>query len=179
MIAGLLVAAGRVWRPIFWRALAGLVVCLVLAWPDIAPLVTAAAYPTIFDVSPAGFTARSITRGGALFRTDCAGCHGADARGNGPLAKSLPVSPGDLTAAHFRAPSDGDLLWFISRGIASSPGLPAMPACGNRFSPGRIGSLIDVLKANNAGAGVRTSGRWNHPIARPWFDAVCADGAAI
>lgn len=35
--------------------------------------------------------------GQALFLTHCATCHGANARGDGPVASSLRVSPGDLT----------------------------------------------------------------------------------
>ena len=35
--------------------------------------------------------------GAALFAQNCAGCHGADARGGGPLAAGLPVAPPDLT----------------------------------------------------------------------------------
>ena len=36
-------------------------------------------------------------RGRALFLTHCASCHGASARGDGPVASSLRQSPGDLT----------------------------------------------------------------------------------
>ena len=32
-----------------------------------------------------------------VFAADCAGCHGADARGAGPLAAGLAVAPADLT----------------------------------------------------------------------------------
>jgi mono/diheme cytochrome c family protein len=35
--------------------------------------------------------------GRALFLTHCASCHGASARGDGPVASSLRQSPGDLT----------------------------------------------------------------------------------
>lgn len=35
--------------------------------------------------------------GAALYQTSCAGCHGADARGNGPVAPVIGVRPPDLT----------------------------------------------------------------------------------
>ena len=179
LIAGVLVAWGWFWRPIFLPALAGLVVCLVLAWPDIEPLVSVDAYPTTFDTSPTGFAAQSIVRGGGLFAANCVMCHGTNARGDGPLAKSLPISPVDLTASHFWAPMEGDLYWFISRGIAISPGHFVMPAFGKRLTPDDIWSVIDFLKANNAGFSMRSSRQWNHPIELPRFDAICADGSAI
>lgn len=35
--------------------------------------------------------------GAMAFAEDCAACHGPDARGNGPAAAGLPVTPPDLT----------------------------------------------------------------------------------
>jgi len=178
-VAALLLAAGRVWRPILWPAAAGLAVCLVLAWPDMEPLLTVDAYPTTFDTSPTDFAVGSIMRGAALFAANCTACHGTDARGDGPLAPSLPLQPADLTAAHFWAHTEGDLYWFIAHGIDAAPGKPLMPAFGARLSSGNIWSLIDFLKANNAAAGMRRTGKWDHPTPLPQFDAVCADGSAI
>ena len=36
-------------------------------------------------------------QGAELFKTYCAVCHGIDAKGNGPMAKSLKTAPADLT----------------------------------------------------------------------------------
>jgi mono/diheme cytochrome c family protein len=36
--------------------------------------------------------------GEGVFRTFCAGCHGADAQGDGPMSGLLTVEPPDLTA---------------------------------------------------------------------------------
>ncbi len=38
-----------------------------------------------------------LVPGGELFRTYCTACHGASARGNGPLASSMTRKPADLT----------------------------------------------------------------------------------
>ena len=117
--------------------------------------------------------------GQALFAANCTTCHGADARGDGPAAKSLPVPPADLTAPHFWGHTEGDLFWYISHGIDAPSGAPAMPAFGGTLSSGDIWALIDFLKAHNAGYGMRTTGRWSQPIPLPQFDAICADGSAI
>lgn len=38
----------------------------------------------------------SAGQGAVLYRQHCAGCHGAGAAGDGPLAADLPVAPADL-----------------------------------------------------------------------------------
>jgi putative copper export protein/mono/diheme cytochrome c family protein len=179
LIAGALVVAGRFWRPMFWPALAAFVVTLVFVVPNLGALLTVDAYPTTFVASPTEFADSSITHGQALFAANCTACHGADARGDGPAAKSLPEPPADLTAPHFWGHTEGDLFWYIAHGIDAPSGAPAMPAFGTVLSSGDIWALIDFLKAHNAGYGMRTTGRWSQPIPLPQFDAICADGSAI
>jgi hypothetical protein len=106
-------------------------------------------------------------------------CHGIDAQGNGPAAGTLPIPPADLTRPHFWGFTEGELYWFISRGMDAPSGKSAMPAFGTVLSSDTRWSLIDYLKANNAGWSVRRTGGWNHPIQLPQFDALCADGSAI
>jgi len=53
-------------------------------------------------------------RGRQLFGAYCADCHGPQARGDGPLAASLPKRPADLTQIAAR---NGDL--FIADAVAS------------------------------------------------------------
>jgi putative copper export protein/mono/diheme cytochrome c family protein len=179
LVAVAAVAAARVWRWMLWPALGALVACLVLAGSRLVPLLTVEAFPTSYETSPTEFAAGSIMRGKALFAANCTACHGEDARGDGPLARTLPLPPADLTAPHFWGHAEGDLYWFISHGIDASPGVAAMPPFGPALSSGKVWSLIDFLKANNAGYSMRTTGRWDHPTPLPQFDAVCADGSAI
>jgi mono/diheme cytochrome c family protein len=40
----------------------------------------------------------AVEKGSKLFKQHCAVCHGVDAKGNGPAAKTLKVAPADLTA---------------------------------------------------------------------------------
>jgi len=42
-------------------------------------------------------TAAPISSGPRMFQAYCSTCHGADAKGNGPMAKSLKAQPKDLT----------------------------------------------------------------------------------
>jgi putative copper export protein/mono/diheme cytochrome c family protein len=178
-IAGALVIAGLFWRPAFWLSLTVFAVTMVLAGPKLTSLLTIDAYPTTFFTSPTEFAESSIVRGAALFAAKCAMCHGVEAQGDGPIAKSLPVPPADLTAPHFWAHTEGDLFWYISHGMTAPDGVVAMPAFGNELSSGDRWALIDFLRAHNAGRSVRNTGRWNTPTPVPQFDAVCANGAMI
>jgi putative copper export protein/mono/diheme cytochrome c family protein len=179
VIAGALVMAGWFWRRAFWLSLIVFVATMALASPKLAALLTIAAYPTTFATSPTEFADSSIVHGAALFARHCASCHGAEAQGDGPVAKSLPVRPADLTAPHFWAHTEGDLFWFISHGMMTPSGAMTMPAFGNALSSGDRWALIDFLRAHNAGLSVHTTGRWTTPTPLPQFDAICADGSTI
>jgi mono/diheme cytochrome c family protein len=65
----------------------------------------------------------SLARGKELFDINCAVCHGADGKGNGPVAGFLqPRKPIDLTGPVVSSLSDGAIFMVISSGM---PG--AMP----------------------------------------------------
>ena len=78
-------------------------------------------------------------QGASLYQAHCAVCHGRDAKGGGPMAKSLKVSPPDLTriatrnSAHFP-------LARVQKIIAGEVPIPAghgtreMPVWGPVFS---------------------------------------------
>lgn len=123
------------------------------------------AYPTSFYRSPTAFAATSIMRGAALFPSNCAACHGADGRGDGPLAAKLPVPPADLTASHLWAHPDGELFWWLANGIEAPDGQPAMPGFADKLPPDNRWALIDYVRANNAGfaSGRPVSGRFRLP----------------
>ncbi len=77
--------------------------------------------------------AAAVARGQQLYQTNCLMCHGADGKGTGPIAKSLPHAPADLTHHFHRAPGDGDayLFWRVSEGGQVEPfksSQSAMPA---------------------------------------------------
>lgn len=77
--------------------------------------------------------------GAALYKAYCAVCHGADARGTGPMAAALKVAPADLTriAARNRGVYPTARVERIISGEASLPtghGTSAMPVWGPIFS---------------------------------------------
>lgn len=68
------------------------------SWTLTAFAVAALALPWVVPVSARQPEAtRSIPAGSGLFSTYCVVCHGADAKGAGPLADSLKRRPADLT----------------------------------------------------------------------------------
>ena len=67
-----------------------------------------------------------ISRGAVLFGQNCAGCHGANGRGDGVIAPSLNHFPANLTAARYRDEFISEVLWNGVRGTSmpSWRGLP-------------------------------------------------------
>jgi putative copper export protein/mono/diheme cytochrome c family protein len=173
-----LVIVGLIWRaalPLLLIAAAGIV---IWATPHL-DLLLVEAYPTSFYRSPTGFTAATIARGAELYASNCTGCHGAQGRGDGPAAQSLPVPPADLTAEHLWAHSDGELYWWLSHGIEASRGALAMPGFADRLSGDDRWALIDYVHANNAGMTVAATGRWKHAVPPPDLYATCSSGRVV
>lgn len=125
--------------------LVGLFVFVAVGWWPLQFMIVTA-YPTSFYRSAVPFTASSIERGARAFAANCVACHGADGRGDGPLAKSLPVKPADLTAPHIFGHSDGDLFWWITHGIPTG----AMPGFAAVLDEGRRWSVINFIHARAA-----------------------------
>ena len=172
------IVSGLIWRQIRWYAFALALLLLAPAAPGLG-LLLVDAYPTSFFTSPTEFAATAITHGARLFAADCAACHGVDGRGDGGMAKALPLQPADLTAAHFWAHTPGDLYWYIGNGFKALDGSTAMPGFSGKLSSEAIWDLIDYLRAHNAGAAMRQSGNWPQPVAIPQFDARCANGRIV
>jgi len=60
--------------------------------------------------------------------TNCATCHGASGKGDGPAAAALPApKPADWTSAKVQAESDGELFWKISTGRGAMPPWKHLP----------------------------------------------------
>ncbi|MEM7410142.1 MAG: c-type cytochrome [Myxococcota bacterium] len=102
--------------------------------------------------------------GAPLFARYCASCHGAQARGDGPVAKALNPPPADLTRIATRRGGDfpeGEIARFIDgRFNLDAHGSREMPVWGERLAPavpdagiseaivrGNIVSLVEYLKS--------------------------------
>jgi putative copper export protein/mono/diheme cytochrome c family protein len=153
-----------------WRVglAAAALVIVPFALPRFGVLVTSA-HPTSFFNSPTGYTAHSVSVGARAFAQNCVACHGPEGKGDGPLARSLPVRPADLTAAHIYAHLPGDLYWTIGQGV---PGTP-MPAFLATLDAQTRWSLIDFILAN--ADGMRAKG--GTPAQVPDFAIECPGGA--
>jgi putative copper export protein/mono/diheme cytochrome c family protein len=159
-------------------ALGGLVLIAWFATPHFS-LLLVTAYPTSFYHSPTGFSAASIANGATVFAQNCAACHGAQGRGDGTAAKSLPIPPADLTAAHLWMHSDGELFWWISHGMPAPDGAPAMPGFAPTLDEDSRWAVIDYIRAHNAGAAHHDNGIWPQTIQAPGFGVTCSGRALL
>jgi len=80
---------------------------------------------------------RQAAAGAELFRIHCAGCHGADARGNGPVAEYIGVPVPNLTklAANNGGEFPAERAFRVIDGQADTPmhGARHMPPWGYEF----------------------------------------------
>ena len=112
-------------------------------------------------------SAVTVESGSAVFRTYCASCHGADAKGEGPLAGNLRIAPADLTRIARRNHGKFDAA-RVHRAIDGRDprefhGGSDMPVWGDAFrnvdtsfdeaaAQERIRAVVDHLKTIQAGA---------------------------
>ncbi len=91
----------------------------------------------------AGFAAAAqgedLDIGKSEFQSSCASCHGADAKGNGPVSGQLKTPPADLTmlAKNNNGVFPTNAVYEIIYGSKTIPahGTREMPIWGERFNP--------------------------------------------
>ncbi len=140
-----------------WGAWATAVIAL-LAW-GVSPPTGISAPDAVGEVAPAPTaTPALLARGEALYRAQCAACHGETGRGDGKAAYLLYPKPRDFTQVRFRlvstvnrVPSDDDLYRSISRGMPGS----AMPPWEHLSSSDRWGLVYFVRKLTREGKAAR------------------------
>jgi mono/diheme cytochrome c family protein len=91
---------------------------------------------TALLLMPAAVLAQDATAGAALYEQHCAVCHGADARGKGPLAPALllqPPSLRDLTQRYDAFPTQRVVMRIDGSDPLVSHGSP-MPVYGPFFA---------------------------------------------
>ena len=175
-LAALALLLAGLWRQPRWFLLAALPLLLVAApWPQPSVLFVPAV-PTSLHRSPTGFDAASIARGGELYAQHCVACHGVDGRGQGPLAAAQPVWPPDLAGPLLWRRADGELLWHLLHGMSDRHGGTTMPAFA-QLGDGEAWALIDFMKAQAAGQGLRATGAWAGPVGLPDVEVRCAGRA--
>jgi putative copper resistance protein D len=105
------------------------------------------AYPTSFYASTQPYAAPSIARGAPLYAQNCAECHGATGRGDGPLAGKLPIRPADLTEPHLFAHKVGEIFWWVSYGRDNG----VMPGFADKLTSDQRWDLINFVLGRAAG----------------------------
>ncbi|MFZ1399587.1 MAG: cytochrome c [Candidatus Promineifilaceae bacterium] len=107
--------------------------------------------------SPVAATEESLTRGGDLFTTYCATCHGDGGMGDGPAAANL--NPAPVAIAHTsQMLGDNYLYWRISAGGQGDPFNSAMPAWGAALSEQDRWDLINYIRALGSGTAPNMGG---------------------
>jgi putative copper resistance protein D len=133
-----------------YREMAASLACLILfagvGWVAFRPGIVRA-YPTSFYASTQPYAAPSIALGAPLYAENCAMCHGATGRGDGPLAGKLPIRPADLTEPHLFAHKVGEMFWWVSYGRDNG----VMPGFADKLNPDQRWDLINFLLARAAG----------------------------
>lgn len=105
-----------------------------------------AAYAGKTDPKPV--TAEVLAEGRKLYAANCAACHGADGRGDGPMAKSLDPAPRDLAFSASRPPLGDDFFyWTIAEGGAQFGS--AMPAFKDTLKPAQIWAIVAALRSGD------------------------------
>lgn len=94
---------------------------------------------------------KQANTGGEVFRTYCASCHGAAARGDGPLASSMIKKPSNLTEIARRNggqyPSEMVFKIIDGRQQVRGHGGSDMPVWGDVFQKSRDAGDADRVKA--------------------------------
>lgn len=83
-------------------------------------------------------SSNTINQGKAIYTSDCAPCHGANGKGDGPAAASLNPPPLDFASEYSKNMPLDFRYWRISAGVANT----AMPAWGNSLSSDQIWQVI-------------------------------------
>lgn len=109
--------------------------------------------PFTYRPTTVAFDAISIDRGKTIFLESCAACHGLQAKGDGPLAKTLPKKPVDLlTEPHTKQHTAGDFYYWITTGFPQF----GMPPFGDRFTEDDRWDLVNFIHMISRGYEGRT-----------------------
>jgi len=133
-----------------WRLRRGLIypvalICLMGGGYQMVNAMVVDTTPTAWHENPIPPDASSLVKGQALYAANCTVCHGEAGRGPFPAgASQVPRSFGgaDLTGDHMEAHSDGDLFWWISKGIRGRP----MPAFEDSLRPEDRWHLVNYIR---------------------------------
>ena len=103
---------------------------------------------------------QQLAEGQGTFLAQCAGCHGATGRGEGPYASLLPKPVGDLTAMdQLAGRNDAELFHLVSDGIDGT----AMPGFGRTLDEQDRWAVVAFVRGLSLGGVGRPSGGGGRP----------------
>jgi mono/diheme cytochrome c family protein len=102
-----------------------------------APMTREQAIATLRN--PVAATKASLERGRRLYAISCGHCHGAGAKGDGPVAAKF-VKPADLTSPQYAKAADGLLYYAIRYGT------PMMPPHSEALAPEERWDVVNHLR---------------------------------
>lgn len=108
---------------------------------QVGSLFIAKGYPTEDQPNPLPATQEVIALGRELYMANCAVCHGAEGRGDGPLRDEMWPPPSRLTLMAPWHP-DGELYWFITKGVRGT----AMPAFEQALTDEERWAIVRFLR---------------------------------
>lgn len=71
--------------------------------------------------NPVTLNEQTLQAARAIFKEKCANCHGETGAGDGPEAMMYDPAPADLSRAHVRQMTDGEVFYQISEGRKPMP----------------------------------------------------------
>lgn len=142
-------------------AATGLISAGVATWAASVP-----AFPETYRRSTSPYLTVSIAQGAKNYRDNCTSCHGTGGEGDGPLARSMPKPPANLTQPHTALHTGGDLYWWIRNGIPES----GMPPFGSVFDEQSIWDTANFLRVFSQGFEARVLSPLIAPNG-PWLGA--------
>ncbi len=110
--------------------------------PPFASLSEGQRWDVIAYVLSLSTSEEQLAQGEALYQDNCAACHGAEGRGDGPGAANLPASPTNFLNQELMASrSANDLFESVQTGVGD-----AMPAYGDQLTEDEIWSLAAYIR---------------------------------
>lgn len=104
----------------------------------------------VWLVAVPSFAQKPETEGSAVFLTNCASCHGPNAKGDGPAAKAMQPKPPDLTRIAQRHggafPEDTVFRTIDGRNPKAGHGGQGMPVWGEALGRQQGGQTPDAVR---------------------------------
>ena len=90
--------------------------------------------------NPVASKPENINLGAALYKKNCASCHGKVGLGDGVKARTLATFPGDFSGAEYQNQSDGDHFYKTKTGRGD------MPAYSGKIPDEDIWNLVNYMR---------------------------------